>query len=278
MKSGFKRRLVLSSLLSGSLAAYGYGRWVERLYPEVVHVDMPVPNLPTELAGLKVAHLTDLHMGKLNSPELMQKTVEMTNALNPDLIVLTGDFVLEAIQAAGPLAEILAQLKSRFGKYAVLGNHDVWLSARSVTRAFEHVGILMLINECVEIQHANQTLYLGGLDSVWAGTPDFTAITKHWQKGKPLLLMAHEPDYADILAKHHVPLVQLAGHTHGGQVRVPWCGSIVRVTWGKKYIMGRYDVGDVHLYVNRGIGCTSHPVRFACQPEITLMRLRCELS
>jgi uncharacterized protein len=276
MPPPFTRRKILAGILSSIPLSYSYGRWHERHHPQVIALDMPVPDLPPELDGLRVVQLSDLHLGEMNGTELMQRVVQKVQTLSPDLMLLTGDFVTESADYAAPLAEILKQVQPTLGSYASLGNHDVWTSARKVSTAFRQAGIPMLVNQALDLQHRGKKLLIGGLDSAWAGKPKFADVVKQWSTGTPLLLMAHEPDYADELARHHVPLVQLAGHTHGGQVRVPWMGAIRTVSWGKKYIAGRYAIGPVNLYVNRGVGCVGHPVRFASPPEITLLTLRSE--
>jgi uncharacterized protein len=268
------RRQVLAGLFSMAIVPYPYARWWERHRPQIVEREAYVPDLPPELDGLRVVQLSDLHIGKLNSAELMEKAVALAQSLAPDLVLLTGDFVTYSGKDAFGLSPILKQLSPKLGVYACLGNHDHWEGASTVLAALKAGSVKTLVNQAELLQHKGQTLLLGGLDSAWGGRPDMSAIAKHWTRRRPTLLMAHEPDIADQVQASQIPLMQLSGHTHGGQVRAPFYGHLASVTWGKKYIIGDYTVGNVQLYVNRGIGVVTHPVRMLCAPEVTCHTLR----
>jgi uncharacterized protein len=260
--------------LATPVACYGYGSLYERRHPLLEEIEMTVPLLPAELDGLRVVQLSDIHMSQMSVPELMERMVSQTNALQPDLIVVTGDLISNETRYSHPLAEVLAQLKAPLGCYACLGNHDVWHGGEAVVKAIQAKKVPVLVNQLVNLEHKGKRLVLAGLDSAWGGQPDFTTVRRQTSAKDPLLLMMHEPDVADDIQQHRRPLLQLSGHTHGGQVRIPFYGAPRVVSLGKRYIMGKYTVGDVQLYVNRGIGCVGLGVRFACPPEITLIHLR----
>jgi predicted MPP superfamily phosphohydrolase len=272
------RRALLSRLFYGGVgmgfASLGYGRLIEPRRLSIERLDIALPHLTMELDGLRVVQLSDLHLEPYTTAADIEAAVLSANALQPDIIVLTGDFITGNNKAMGLCAEVLSKLVAPLGIYASLGNHDVWHGSSIVVKRLRNVGIQTLVNEGVTVQHRGQTLCLAGTDSAWAGRPRLEAAFAKLPKDAPTLLLAHEPDFADTVAAFGRPVLQLAGHSHGGQVRVPVLGSLRTPSWAKKYIMGHYEVGAMQLYVNRGIGCVGLPMRFACPPEITQITLR----
>jgi uncharacterized protein len=266
------RRDLLAAACGSVFTAYGYGRLIERYVVTTERITMRLPELPDELVGLRIAQISDLHLRPHTTPEQIAKAVRQVNELAPDIIVITGDFITSSHKDAGELADILSGLKAPHGTYGSLGNHDCWNKPQVITQELERGGVQMLVNEHAELRIKGAPLCISGLDSAWAGAPDLRTALPADAK-QPTILLAHEPDYADRVEATQRHLIQLSGHAHGGQVRVPGWGELVKVDWAKKYIHGPYRVGNVRLYVNRGIGCVSHPVRFACPPEITEITL-----
>ncbi|GJM41327.1 MAG: hypothetical protein DHS20C20_16090 [Ardenticatenaceae bacterium] len=251
----------------GGLAGAGYATKVEPEWLVVERQTIELPNLPVEMNGYKVVQLSDFHLYPFSTLELMQRTVARTNELAPDLVVLTGDYVLETAASIFDLAPELAKLNPRHGIFAVLGNHDHWTDQTVVKQGLAEQGIELLHNQGVLLNQSQ--LFLAGVDDLWSGTPDIQAALESWREDVPTLLLAHEPDFADeFLADGRIHL-QLSGHTHGGQVRVPGLGPIVLPRFGQKYHNGLYQVGQGQLYVNRGIGIVGPAVRLNCPPEIT---------
>ncbi|MBL9115006.1 MAG: metallophosphoesterase [Verrucomicrobiaceae bacterium] len=270
------RRDLFTTALAAPLTAYIYGRSLERHVLTTEKITLSLPHLEDELAGLRIIQISDLHLRPYTPPEFIAKTVQEVNALEPDIIAITGDFITRDAKDAGELADILSALKSRYGTYGVMGNHDCWHQPLKVLLELKRGGVQMLVNDGHPLLINGAPLWIGGVDSAWAGKPDLTrALPK--ANDIPTILLAHEPDYADEVIKADRHLIQLSGHSHGGQVRAPLWGEIVHVSWAKKYVCGHYDLGKVKLYVNRGIGCVSHPVRFACPPEITEITLAREV-
>lgn len=269
-------RLMMAGLTSG-VGAYLYGSRLERHVITTERVVMHLPDLPDELVGFKIVQLSDLHLRPVTMPETIEKAVSVANALEPDLTVITGDFITERGNDSEELGGLLRSLKAGHGVFGVLGNHDCWHQPWKVTRDMNAAGVQMLVNAGSEINVRGSKLWLGGIDSVWAGRPELKKCLPRDPR-QPTVLLAHEPDYADVVMGENHPLIQLSGHSHGGQVRVPLLGPPVTVTWGKKYLQGAFRVGQVRLYVNRGIGCTGRGVRFACPPEVTEITLARELA
>ncbi|WP_420643719.1 metallophosphoesterase [Candidatus Leptofilum sp.] len=251
----------------GGLAGAGYVTQVEPEWLVVERQTVRLPNLPADMDGYKIVQLSDFHLYPFSSLALMQKTVASTNELAPDLVLLTGDYVLETAASIFDLAPELAILNPRHGIFAVLGNHDHWTDPAVVKQGLAQQGIKLLHNKGVLLNESQ--LFLAGVDDLWSGEPDIQAALAGWRKDVPTILLAHEPDFADnFLADGRIHL-QLSGHTHGGQVRVPGMGPIVLPRYGQKYHNGLYQIGQGQLYVNRGIGVVGPAVRLNCPPEIT---------
>lgn len=265
------RRVFLKAAL-GSVLATGSGYWfltneMERLI--IKQVEIPLKNLPPALIGFKIVQLSDIHLSRLVPLDFIQQVVKTANNLNPDLIVLTGDYVWDDLDAIFDLAPVLGNLNAKYGVFACLGNHDWWTNASLITATLQKAGLSVLINKGLTLQVGKANLYLAGLDDAWSGQPDLKlALDK--QPGDALtILLAHEPDKADVYAQLGAISLQLSGHSHGGQIRVPFYGPPLLPYLGQKYDKGLYQVDDMWLYTNPGIGVISVPFRFNCPPEIT---------
>ncbi len=242
----------------------------ELLHPEVVRVTIPISNLPTALVDIRIVQISDIHLKPIVTLNLVKKTVTMVNSLQPDLIVITGDFVTRFISAIYEMAPVLAQLRARYGVFTSLGNHDLWLDANIITQTLNSAGLPVLINQGVPIAVDGETLWLAGVDDAMSGKPDLKSALKDAPRKAPVVLMAHEPDPADEFTLDGRVDLMLSGHSHGGQIRLPGLGSPIKAPLAENYDMGLYNVGGMWLYVNRGIGViTSVPLRLNCPPEIT---------
>ena len=237
------------------------------------HVTIPIVNLPPSFAGFTIAQMTDFHLYPYTTPELIKQAVEITNQLKPDLTVLTGDFVWRNLGAVFELAQILSGLNARYGVYSVLGNHDLWSNANVVKSALRESGLPVLVNQGVPLSIGRSSVHLAGLDDGWSGNPDLAAALENAPPGAPVVLLLHEPDLADIYSRDKRIVLQLSGHSHGGQVRLPGIGPLILPHLGRKYDFGLYRVNDMWLYTNRGLGNISVPLRYNCPPEITMFTL-----
>jgi predicted MPP superfamily phosphohydrolase len=242
----------------------------------VERVEIQVPGLPPEMDGFRIAQISDLHLEPFTTADDIYEGVLACNALKPDMVAMTGDFVTHQTRPVKLLAEVLSHLKAPHGVYASLGNHDFDSGAPEVIRALNGRQIPVLRNETKVIHTDKGSLYLGGIDSVYVNKPDVRKTLQDWKQTQPLVLMMHEPDAADIIAAAGVKALQISGHTHGGQMvfrgKTPM--SLRRARHGKKYLAGRYTVGGLEMYVNRGIGCVGIPLRIGCPPEVTEITLR----
>lgn len=264
-----RRAILKSSLVTavvGLGGGAGYARFVERHAVEVVRMEIAIGLFEP----LTVAVLGDIHFDPLYEVEYLERVVAHANELSPDFILYTGDFVSRSADRLTGLLAILGQAKARTGCYAVLGNHDHDVGADRLTAAFASTGILLLRNQSVPLP-GRENWRITGLESYWSGSPNVACITNSPPQSRHLLLV-HEPDSFDLLTDPRIAL-QLSGHTHGGQVRLPWVGAVCLPSWGKKYPAGLYTRGDRTLYVNRGIGTVDEHYRMNCRPEITLLTL-----
>lgn len=252
----------------------GYGVAVEPSDLEVSRVTLSLPGLPRAFDGLRVAHLTDLHVNRIVPQARARAAVAAAMAAAPDLIVLTGDYVTGVSDDETALvADALASISAPLGVFAVLGNHDHSYGARRVTAALESAGVRVLANENVPLERHGERLYLAGVDDVRRSRPDLARALRDVPGDGRVLLLVHEPDYADTVARDGRVLLQLSGHSHGGQVVLPW-GALYLPPLGRKYPSGLYEVGGLRLYTSRGIGTGQVPVRFNCRPELPIIELR----
>ncbi len=279
-------------LLSGGCAGAGlvlYSGEIERHWIEITRSDVFIPGLPGAFDGFRVAQLSDIHLDEYTEPFFLSDAVNQINRINPDAVFLTGDFVTNglmpkrfSIGSAWQCSNLLNRLQCPH-RYAVLGNHDTLVGSKPVTDALAANGITVLVNAHLPIERAGGRFWLAGLDDALLGAPDpGLAIPQSIRNipDEPVVLLCHEPDYADDLlalpAGRAVSLM-LSGHTHGGQVRLPLIGPMDLPWLGRKYIQGWFRLGNLQLYVNRGLGTVGVPVRFNCPPEITLFTLRFRL-
>jgi predicted MPP superfamily phosphohydrolase len=275
-----RRRFLQTSFLAGAGLTI-YAGELERHWPDVHHVSIRLSNLPEDFRGFRIVQLADFHYGEYSEPSYLRAVVATTNLLKPDLITLTGDFI-----SAGPLvrrisqqyahhcAALLGHLECPL-RYAVMGNHDAIVGRHAVTEALASHGIPVLHNQAVPIERDGRRLWLAGLaDALIGNEADLDAVLPKGRdpRTEPLILMGHEPDYADTVTGSGVDLM-LSGHTHGGQVRIPFMAPFDLPPLGKKYVSGLFGVGDLQLYVTRGLGTVGVPFRFRCRPEITVITL-----
>ncbi len=279
-----RRFLAASACAAAGLALYA-GEF-ERHRIEISRRDIFLPGLPAAFDGFRVAQLSDIHLDQFTEPFMLRDAVNQVNRLNPDAVFLTGDYVtfgfLPTRFSIGPAwqcARLLNNLQCP-NRYAVLGNHDVMISRKEVIAALSANGITVLDNAYLPIERAGGRFWLAGLDDPVVGNPDPGAAIPAFIRNvphEPIVLLCHAPDYADHLvtiAAGQAVALMVSGHTHGGQVRLPFVGPIALPAMGKKYVQGWFRFGKLQLYVNRGLGTVGVPFRFDCPPEITLLTLR----
>jgi predicted MPP superfamily phosphohydrolase len=259
-----KRSVVAAPVIAA--AGAGYGRYVERHDVEVVPVDIGL-GLGRPLTA---ALLSDFHFDPLFETDYLRAVVAAANQRGPDLVLFAGDFVSQTAERLPELLDVLGLADATLGRFAILGNHDHWVSADRVEDGLEGAGITVLRNRSVPLP-GSPGWFLTGLESFWGGWPTTRPIDSTPTHTRHIVLV-HEPDPFDELTDPRIAL-QLSGHTHGGQVRVPFAGPIHLPSWGKKYDTGLFERDGRRLYVTRGIGTVGKHYRINCRPEITLLRL-----
>lgn len=276
-----RRRFIRLAAAAGVAALAIDTALIEPNRPVIVRREITLRRWPARLQGFTIVVLSDFHYDPHFSVHPLRSAVSMVNNLRAELIVLAGDFVsvpwvgnaAAAASAAEPCAQLLQQMKAPHGLWAVMGNHDCTTDPDRVTSALRTHGIQVLSNRSVPIERDGGRFWLGGVDDVLCGGADLPATLHDVPADEASVLLAHEPDYADYVARFPVDL-QISGHSHGGQVRAPLVGPVFLPAMAKKYIWGLYKLGALTLYTNPGLGTVALPVRWNCPPEITLLTVR----
>lgn len=257
-------------------AVWAYSRFIEPLRFEVRTANVPLSGLDAAFDGYRIAHLSDLHYDGAMTAAHMTRIAAITNALRPDMVAFTGDFVTARKGFDGAaLAHFLRSLNAPDGVFAVLGNHDHVNHAHALRLALAEAGARELENSSFTIRRRQARLHITGVDSVYRqrARPD-KALAATPDDGAPAIMLAHEPDIADIIAATGRFGLQLSGHAHGGQIALPFLMTLGLPEHGRRYINGLYLVDDLYVYVSRGLGTTSMRLRFNSRPEIALITLR----
>jgi len=272
--SAIYKRLIgygLPTVTTALYSLYIEPGWL-RLHHQIIHI----PSVPPMLRGLRIVQLSDLHLEPNIPLSYIQRAVQLANAQNPHLIVLTGDYA-DTLTGLTQLPIALSELRAPLGIYAVLGNHDIWLGDKEVQQAIAISGVTVLENRGLILEFQNTPFYLAGLSDSMSDTPDLNTALLNLPSEMFCILLAHEPDVADEVAKDGRVHLQLSGHSHGGQVRVPFFGALVLPPMGNKYPEGLSIVGNLQVYTTRGVGLIGEPfgppVRFNCRPEVSLLVL-----
>ena len=235
-------------------------------------VEITLDRLPKRLNGFKIIQLSDTHHSPFTGIELIKRAVKIANRLRPDIFLLTGDYVSHEREYIAPVAAELGKLKSKYGTYACLGNHDHWTDADLVTHLFRGEGINMLINEGLRIEARGSSFWLAGVDDYMVSKTDVPAAMKGSYPDELKLLLAHNPIIFREAVRIGIDLT-LSGHTHGGQVKMR--DDSKRLFPQRKLKAGLYYRKNSQIYITRGIGTVVLPVRYQCPPEISLLELRC---
>jgi len=239
---------------------------------EVTRHEVVIDDLPQAFDGYRIAFLTDTHVAPFVRRAFYAALIAQVDAFDPDLILLGGDFV-SFRRHIGLMAEVIAApLHARDGVLAVLGNHDYWSHGDEVKAAMEARGVRFIINDSYVVRRNGAELPVVGVDEIYRGEPDVGRAFANVKFG-PCIGVTHHPDAIDILDDRRIDLL-VAGHTHGGQIRFPFFGALVVPSVHEgRYAEGFHRVGNVLLYVSRGIGAIP-PVRILCRPEVATFTLR----
>ena len=281
MKVTRRSFLIAGGGAAGATLLTGYSCGYEIRHLQLEQFRLALPQLPSELSGLRIVLMADWHCGPINRPDYLQRAMQMANDCKPDLIFLPGDFVSKSGEFFHEAAELAASLRTNIpgGVIVSWGNHDYWHKPNLGFDLMPQAGCQVLTNQKLllnakkEFSEEGRGLWVCGLDDLWAGKPSLTETLKGIPADQPRLVLCHNPDVAEEQQGPRVDLM-LSGHTHGGQVRIPAIGApIVPSSYGQKYASGLVQAPDYKVYISRGLGSSGIPVRFGVPPEITLFEL-----
>jgi len=294
MKKHMTRRgfLIRMGILGALVLAGGKG-FLNSRDLRLLKVDAGLKGLPPAFEGLKIGQITDIHAGPLVPGGLIEKGVNLLMERRPDMIVLTGDFVSGATRILwttyGGFKQhhfdacigALAKLQAPLGVYAVLGNHDFWSGkevAADIVKGLEGIGVRVLRNEAVPLNRAGQTLYVVGVDDYWEQSYSLTKALKGIPENACRILLSHNPDINEDIENSgkRIDFI-ISGHTHGGQIVLPFVGApYLPSPFGQKYRAGLVRDGNRQTWVSRGLGLFFVPIRLNCPPDVSLLTLRRE--
>ena len=246
------------------------GNWVD-----VSQVRLALPRLSPEFDGYRIAQISDFHFGTWLTSKELEYAVILVNQQRVDLVAITGDFVTYHLQIfSEALISILSQLHAPDGVVAVLGNHDHWSDPVEIRNIIRQANIKELNNDVFSLTRGSGRLHICGIDDFMDGHDHLDRVLEKLPGDGAAILLAHEPDFADISAPTGRFDLQISGHSHGGQIVFPWIGAPVLPSYARKYTSGLYQVNGMQQYTNRGLGTAELQVRFNCRPEITVFTLR----
>jgi hypothetical protein len=235
-----------------------------------------LPYLPAGWDGATIAVIADMHIGPYSTLDDARAIVHLCNNLQPDIIALVGDYVSEAAAISRALVEVLRDLRCNIGKFAVLGNHDYWSDPAAMRHTLQSADIDLLCNAHRTVSRNDTPLCIAGVDDLWSTRPgpDIQATLADVPTSTCRIVLCHNPDYVVQLPTQPRVDLMIAGHTHGGQVRLPLLGAPILPITHREYAEGLTTAPRCKVFTSRGLGMVSVPVRFNCPPELPLLTLR----
>lgn len=271
------RRSFLKTALNTTLIVTSgtvYVTAIEPLWFQFSYLQLALPRLHPAFDGYRIVQISDLHADDGLPPDYLRQIPALLATEQPDLIVITGDFVTHIIPPAQQrLAAMLGELHAPDGVLAVMGNHDHWSNVQAVREVVAAAGVQELANQVTTIQRSGASLHIAGVDDVWERHADLGPVLADLPPEGAAILLAHEPDFADVSSLTERFDLQLSGHSHGGQINLPFIGRPMLPPFGMRYPAGLYRVGAMWQYTNRGLASLMG-IRFNCPPEITVLTLR----
>jgi uncharacterized protein len=283
-RRSFLKRTLGSFLtfLGLSSGGYLYANRIEPSLLDIQELQIKHPLIPNSFDGIKMIQFSDTHLGFQYNLHQFNQLVKKINSLKPDIILFTGDLMDEPNQYTeiNKLMPILKKLQAPLGKYCIFGNHDHGGYGSDIYRnIMETTDFSLLLNDSAPIKLSDGSIiYLLGIDDAMLGNPNLPLTLKNVPKNSFKILLSHAPDLAETASLYPVQW-QLSGHSHGGQIKIPFLGALVTPPFGQIYPEGLYSIGEhnpLSLYVNRGIGTTRLPFRFMSKPELTVFTLKSE--
>ena len=274
----FKAKFLLIRLIKSififSICVFLYAYFIEPNWVDINYVELKLPNLASAFNGYRIVQISDIHIDKRTKTRYLNHIFHLVNQQKPDLIAITGDFVTRRqIKFLPKLEATLGKLSASDKVVGVLGNHDYWTDAKKIAQVLENNNVLNLDNKVYTLKRGNSILNIAGVDDVWVGKDRLDLVLQQLPAQGAAILLAHEPDFADTSALTNRFDLQLSGHSHAGQIRLPFLEPPFLPGLGQKYYAGLYKIGKMFQYTNRGVGTTKLHLRFSSRPEITVFRL-----
>jgi uncharacterized protein len=252
---------------------------IEPNWLQVTQVTVTLPHLSKEFDRYRIVQLSDLHMDSWMTAERLSRVVKLANQQKADLAVITGDYVTMRHSFYGPLlTPVLAELKATDGAVGILGNHDYyWDSPDTMAPFVEKAGVVMLENQVYTIRRGTAQLNIAGVKDIWTNQAQIDRMLAETLAALPSqgtnIMLAHEPEFVELVAATDRFDLQVSGHSHGGQVRIPFLPKILPPMVGN-YPTGLYQVRNTFQFTSRGVGTVPPRARFNCRPEIVVLELR----
>ncbi|QSJ18534.1 metallophosphoesterase [Nostoc sp. UHCC 0702] len=251
-----------------------YAKLIEPNWIEVKSLQLTLPHLAPEFNGYRIVQISDIHRDKWMTPQRLGRIVNLVNRQKPDLVAITGDFITRNLPNLIPSVGVpLAQFTPKDKTVAVLGNHDHANNTEAIIQVLTQSSVYPLNNQVYTLQRGSAMLHIAGVDDVGVGKDRLDLVMQQLPDEGEAILLAHEPDFANTSAATERFGLQLSGHSHGGQIRLPFFKPLILPPLGKKYYGGKYQIGNMLLYTNRGLGMTGLHLRFFARPEITVFTL-----
>lgn len=238
-------------------------------------------SIPSSFDGLKVLHFSDLHYLRVIDDNMLKKVVEEINLINPDIVIFTGDLIDKDFnindKQKEQLITLLKSINSKYGKYSIIGNHDYIKDKEEIETIYNESNFILLQNTYDIIYNSeNEKIFLGGLDTYSYDKADIDKVMNYFKDNDNIdykIILVHEPDYIDtITSKYDVDLV-LAGHSHNGQINIPFIKNFILPYGSQKYYKNYYNVNNTPIYISSGIGESRINLRFLNKPSINFYRI-----
>lgn len=253
-------------------AGVGYSA-VEAGWLTMTNQRIAIPGLPAEFRGLRIAQLTDIHHGPFTGLDFISRAIQLANEQQPDLILITGDYSLYERKYVMPCIRELGNLRAPLGVYSIPGNHEYYKGIHTYHDALRLTDIRDLTNQSVILRRNGAELALAGIDDHMMGRPNIAQAMSAVKSDLPTILLSHNADAILNLSDPRVKLI-LSGHTHGGQISIPFYGPpYLPGHYQAPYYAGLYQTPTSQIYVSRGIGTIFPPLRFNAPPELTILEL-----